>query len=492
MNLLDVLRDTARQQPDRLAFIDQRAGERCTYGTLLRRIDASAEALAQSGVSGGQCVGLHCPSGLSYVVWAYAIWSRGATLVPVPVELPRPEIMHICKGIRVDMVISVAHAASSVRSRPAFAEATQSTRLNDDTFIYRLVKVGQHPPQFADINAAFVRFTSGTTANRKGVVLSHETVLERIHAANATLRIGPDDTIVWVLSMSYHFTVTIVGYLSFGACIVQCDNFFGKTLVEAVTANDATVIYASPAHFAMLALVSGTTMLPTLRLAISTTGPLKQETAERFLRRFGVPISQAYGIIEVGLPCINTDAAAEKPLAVGRPLPAYALRLRDVGLGAELRAIDVRGVGMLDAYYEPWQAQDTLLDDGWFATGDLGYCDGDGYLYVVDRSNAVINVAGMKAFPQEIEVALEQCPGISQAFVYGVPHSSLSEVPVADVVVDPFYPLRVTEQDLYAFCVQRLARHKVPVSFRFVTDLPRTASGKLRRRTPLGVGGIST
>src|SRR5262249_36486471 len=152
------------------------------------------------------------------------------------------------------------------------------------------------PPGFASIPSAFVRFTSGTTAAAKGVVLSHETIHERISAANEVLQLGPHDRVVWLLSMAYHFAVSIVAYLSFGAGIILLPHHFAQAILTAGRRHKGTMIYGSPTHFAWLASAPAPDPWPELRLAISTTATLDRATADRFHAQFGVPVAQALGI----------------------------------------------------------------------------------------------------------------------------------------------------------------------------------------------------
>src|SRR5262249_58449015 len=126
-------------------------------------------------------------------------------------------------------------------------------------------------------------------------------------------------------------------------------------------------------------------------------------TARRFHGRFGLPIMQALGIIEVGLPFINIDFAGDRSEAVGRVLPAYELRLEETGLADGFREILLRGPGFLDAYYDPWQPRSAILREGWFHTGDVAEADADGCLHLRGRLKDVINILGMKFFPQEVE-----------------------------------------------------------------------------------------
>ena len=218
--------------------------------------------------------------------------------------------------------------------------------------------------------------------------------------------------------MSYHFAVTIVGYLSLGAAIVLPPNHFARAISDATCRHSATLIYGSPAHYAWLAECEPPTALPSLRLRISTTAALDPRAAEKFYRRFNLPVTQALGIIEVGLPFINVDFAVGRNSAVGRVLPAYRLQMADVGLGDGFKEILLGGGGFLDAYYRPWRdGAAEIMPDGWFHTGDVGELDADGCLFLRGRTKDVISVLGMKFFPQEVEAVLLSHPAVQGACV---------------------------------------------------------------------------
>src|SRR5262249_43436836 len=149
-----------------------------------------------------------------------------------------------------------------------------------------------HPPGFREINSAFIRFTSGTTSASRGVVLSHESIADRIEAANEVLHIGPGDRVIWLLSMSHHFAVSIVSYLSFGAAIVLPPHPFAPAILSSIRQHRGTLIYGAPAHYALLAGAEQPGPLPGLRLALSTATALDLPTARKFQQRFGLPVAQ--------------------------------------------------------------------------------------------------------------------------------------------------------------------------------------------------------
>jgi len=220
-----------------------------------------------------------------------------------------------------------------------------------------------------------------------------------------------------------------------------------------------------------------------LRLAIVTTAALDPAVAEAFYQRFQIPLNETYGIIEVGLPCMNLDKPREKRGSVGKLLPAYEARLHTIDQAAGLGEIQLRGKGLIDAYYEPWQERHEILqkNGGWFATGDLGEIDEEAYLHIRGRSKEVISVGGMKFFPQTVEAVLESHPAIQEACVFRYPDERLGEIPHAHVVKTPGIDELPSPKDITAFCAEHLAEHKIPAQITFVDRLLRTASGKLIR-----------
>jgi long-chain acyl-CoA synthetase len=234
-------------------------------------------------------------------------------------------------------------------------------------------------------------------------------------------------------------------------------------------------------HLALLADSPVAAPLP-LRLAISTTSSLDGRIAEVFSQRCGLPISQALGIIEIGLPCINVNFAADHPGSIGSVLPAYELRLDDVGLGPQMREILFRGPGFLDAYYHPWQTREAIMPDGWFRTGDVGYLDDSRCLFLRGRSTDVINVMGMKFFPQEVESVLASHPQVLAASVFSRADERWGEAAHARVVARSRLPDDDLEDNLRQFCLVHLASYKVPQRIEIVASLPKTASGKVLHR----------
>ncbi|QTA86287.1 class I adenylate-forming enzyme family protein [Desulfonema magnum] len=478
LNLAECFFQKAEQQADHPLILGPGAEDRTSYSEFREEIRLLAKRLRDAGVGRGSNIGLHYRGGRDYIAFVYAIWNCGACVTPLPLELTVPEKRQIFQHIHMDGVISGANILDQIRAsvRPAILSLTrQAVFAKVDT-------VCEAPSHLADINPAFIRFTSGTTGDAKGVVLSHRSIYERIHAANQVLQISENDRILWLLSMDYHFAVSIVAYLMFGAGIILPKNSFGVTLLTAASDHRATFIYGSPIHYSLMTQDdTGALLPPELRLAIVTTTALRSEIADAFYKRFGRILNETYGIIELGLPAINVSHLKEKQGSVGRMVPGYELRL-DCLQGQEQGEITIRGKGVLDAYYFPWQSRDAILrqNDGWFRTGDIGRLDADGFLYIVGRIKEMISIGGLKFFPEEVESVLENHPAIHAACVFAVQERQWGMSAMAYLVLAEG---RATPDDneLIAYCKKYLTRHKIPGRFQWVDHLTYTASGKKNR-----------
>ena len=441
-------------------------GSALTYGTLLERTSAAAAWLKcclgfqQDGVSR---VGLACANGVDYIVLALAILKAGGCLVPLADELTAAEKVQIIE--RTGLCGIVVGKADGPEWIPC-----ETVRMGNEA-------------EFSALGPAFIRFSSGTTGKSKGVVLSHAKLRERIVAANAGLEIGPSDRVLWMLPMAHHFAVSIVLYLYYGACTVLGKSHLAAEVLKTAEATRATVIYGAPFHYSLLATDLGGYEWPDLRLAVVTAAPLSEEIARKFCQRFGKPLVQGLGIIEIGLPLLNTGGAAESPTAVGRPQPGFEVELRDeegipVARGS-IGELWIKGPGMFDAYLSPWQTVEEICSEGWFATGDLATSDAEDRISLKGRTKSVMNVSGMKVFPEEVEAILEKHPAVKRSRVAGFPHAMLGTVPVAEVILQAGATLN--SRELIDWCRESLSIYKVPVRVAFVEELPLTASGKVRR-----------
>jgi long-chain acyl-CoA synthetase len=474
INIVDVIRrETAAHQANS-AVVDGNIV--LSYEQLFSAVDRVAGELAGRGIGRRHRVAFLCEDCADYVIGCLALLQLGAVIVPVSPSLMGDELKALLDRMDADYLMR------EISTDPAAGgDRLESCGFVARSFILsRLVSRNEFPAEYAELNPAFIRFSSGTTGDCKGVLLSHQTILDRTDAADQGLRITSRDTVVWVLSMSFHFVVTILLYLRRGASVVICRQPFPESFLQAARHRAGTVFYAAPFHYHVLATSPHVPAgcLSAVRLAVSTAMKLTDETAAAFRAKFGFDLVEAYGIIEVGLPFINAGPASTRG-AVGHAQPGFEIRIDQPdadGAGVVL----IRGPGMFDAYVSPWRSRREALVDGWFNTGDIGRLDAQGCLTLLAREKNVINFVGMKIFPYEVEAVVTSHPAVQECRVTGVPHSQFGQMPVAEVVLKPgAVPPEAGE--LRRYCFERLAPHKVPKDIRFVEALERTASGKVKR-----------
>ena len=480
MNLAELVVSSARIHARRPAVSDVRSGHCLTYADLGREVERVAAFLIRQGVEPGQRIGLLASNTTASLPAAFGLLTTGACLIPVGASHTPAEIAQIMRDVEVNGCLAWPKADPL----PGSADRATLSGGECDGFTFQWIARGAEGPEALDrLNPAFIRFTSGTTATRKGVMLSHEATAARVEASDRVLRFNDADRILWVLPLAYHFAVTIVAYVRAGAHILLCSDTFPGSVVDSIRRLDATVFYASPLHFERMSNLAPTGPLDSLRLALSTSAPITPAVMERFASMYGVPVGQAYGIIEAGLPCINRGTDGLPAGSVGRVVPGYEVAVfSDEGHrlpSGTPGEVGVRGEGLFSAYYAPWVLREHMSRDGWFLTGDIGWLENDDALFLQGRKKAVIFVAGLKFFPEEVEACINEFPGVKESRVFGTPHAHLGQVPQAEVVLDTPRP---DLDALRAHCARALSPYKVPLQFTVVEAIARTPGGKILRR----------
>lgn len=451
MNIVDIIRSETASLPEGKIAV-RSDEETLSYAALFERVDAAANRLNELGVQPLDRIGLAFPDSADYIILSLAVLSNGAVLIPVS-PTASPDV--------VNELLDETSAHGLIQPEP-------------DGFRYeRRVPKVELPAEYTHLEPAFIRFSSGTTSASKGVLLSHPEIEARTATADQALQITPEDTVVWLLSMSFHFVVTILLFLRRGATINLCSETFPYSFLSGVE-RGGTFIYGTPFHYRALVENSsiGADALSGIRMAVSTAMQLTDQTAHDFQDKFRFALSEAYGLIEVGLPFVNTRGGTG---SLGQALPGVEIRIHEAdeeGVGE----VWLRGPGMYSAYLKPWRRR---AAGEWFATGDVGRLDDSGALQLLGRVKNLINFAGMKIFPYEVEAVLGRCEGVEAALVYAEPHARYGQLPCARVVAPG-----VSEEVLRCFCYEHLESYKVPKKFELVMQLERTGSGKIKRDNP--------
>jgi long-chain acyl-CoA synthetase len=452
VDILTIIRHKSETRPDQTAFSSTEDDDNVTYRELMAGADKVAAGLIERGCRKGERCGLIVADGADFLVSALGILAAGLCLVPIATFLPEEEQDFVIKAAGLHWLLQ----RNSRLFRFPFAQPVD----------------GQHDEEFRACNPAYIRFTSGTTGRRKGILLGQKAIIDRLDSANAVLQIESTDRIWFALPMADHFIVSILLYLSRGATVLG----LSKRENWRATAERylPTVTYGSPDFYQALT-DSDVGALDSLRLAISTTVPLPAQLAVDFARRFHKNLNPALGVIEVGLLTINTRT--DKIGSVGLPMPAYDVTLveengKPVNPG-EIGELQVKGPGLLNAYLAPWRPVSLLLKPYGYPTGDYAWVDADGYLFLAGREKNRLQISGVQFFCEEVESILNTLPGIEESRVF---LDSTSQTLSAEVVGSPGPTEQLTE-----LLLQKIDARKVPRRFQIVQNLPRTPNGKLRR-----------
>ena len=476
MNIVDTIKKETSNFLTKDALVE--GEDRISYGDLLAAVETIASELKASGIQPAQRVAFLCEDSIDYVIVSLAILSISAVIVPISPSISWDEIDAVLKKIDVNFFLFDRAVYSREGARPAFFGGL----CRKDFLLYARKAREELPGDYYQMNPAFIRFSSGTTGASKGVLISHDSIIERTDAADKVFKMTPDDIVIWILSMSFHFVVTILLFLRRATTIVLCGNAFPESLLAGLRDHQGSFIYASPFHYHILSHSNmfSPELFSHIRLAVTTAMQMPLSGARDFFEKFAFELTEAYGIIEVGLPFINFSEDRSERGSVGTILPDYQIKLINAdkeGVGE----VYLKGKGMFDAYFSPWQGREEAIPDGWFHTGDLGKLDRDGFLFLVGREKNVINCAGMKIFPYEVESILNQHPAIKESLVYGVDHPQYGQLPNARLVLKKLKETDYSLDELRRFCYQNLASYKVPKEFHFASRLEKTASGKLKR-----------
>jgi long-chain acyl-CoA synthetase len=449
------------------AVIDN--GLEISYTALFKQVDDCAELLRQAGVLPHARIAFIAENSARYVILSLAVLSIDAVIVPISVNTSAPEQEAIYANLEINFLLTGSRHPQHGK------QITPEWYLTDLNRELRPIELAHGR------RAAFIRFSSGTTAASKGVILSHQAIAERTAACTGLL-IGEGGKVLWVLDMAFHFIVTIILFLRRRAALVLCPPPVETAMITLLRQYEINLLYATPYHYRLLLQSPDCVKsdLAAVQMAVSTAMRLEPADAERFTQKFGIALSQAYGIIEVGLPAVNNSCSSAKIASVGKLQPAYELKLHQPD-SSGTGEIWLRGPGMFDAYFAPFRLRTGICPDGWFNTGDLGYLDQEGYLFIAGRTKQLINFMGMKIFPESVETVINQYPLVAESRVFGKKFSA-GEYPAAELVLNPGGELNDVElMRLRRYLFAALAGYAVPKEFSVVPALPRTASGKIIR-----------
>jgi len=333
---------------------------------------------------------------------------------------------------------------------------------------------------------AAILYTSGTTGRSKGAMISHRNLASNADVLHRYWGFGPADVLVHMLPLFHVHGLFVACH-----CVLMngtAMRFHAKFDAARALADfrESTVFMGVPTFYTRLLAEAGLDReaCAKMRLFISGSAPLLAETHLEFERRTGARILERYGMTETGMLTSNPLQGERRAGTVGLPLPGTDVRVvDDAGVTCkpgDIGHIQVRGPNVLSGYWRlPEKNKEEFTPDGFFKTGDVGLFSQDGYLSIVGRSKDLIITGGYNVYPKEVELALDELPGVQESAVVGVPHPDFGEAVTAVVVAKP--GARPVEAELIAALKQRLANFKVPKRVHLVDELPRNTMGKVQK-----------
>ncbi len=476
LNVYQSLATGSAKWPNNIAVFDEYGS--LTFAELHQQTEQLKNKLITHGIKSNQGIGLLIKNNRYFLIGLYAGIGCGAVVMPIATQQKTEEINKAITEAKLHYLLS-----DRIDLYADKKEALEINLFQQSVFISSAGKAPEEKTVDFIHHPAVMRFTSGTTGEAKCVVLSHKSVIERIEAANEGLKLNETDRVVWVLPMAYHFIVSIMLYVRYGVGIIICNDFLAESILENIRQHKGTLLYASPMHIRLLATHPKETSVTSLQRVISTTTSISSAICEAFKLKYKLPVIQAFGIIEIGLPIINIDRSEDHPEAVGYSLPSYEINILDESLNplpsGEPGLLAIKGPGMFDGYLSPITLRDDVLKNGWFLTGDYATRSVDGLIEIKGRKKVVINVSGNKVFPTEVEEVINTYPGVVLSKVYGQPHALLGEVVVTDLILQNSSSF--SEDEFIMHCRQLLSSFKVPHRMNIVDHIEMTTSGKIKR-----------
>ncbi|WP_239156632.1 AMP-binding protein [Actinocatenispora thailandica] len=499
-NIADLVPRAAQARPDHVAL---RLGDtELTWSALADRVGAVAAALRARALTAGDRLVIALPNGIEWVVGYFA--AMRADLVPVPVnpgytgaELAR--LLTDC-GARILLGTPAVHDASAGIEVPYRFVVGGTHRLAEP--YQQLADAGRDAdapaPGRGGEDVAVLLYTSGTSGRPRAAMLSHRALLAngaqmgRLDPAP----VGVDDVVLLALPLFHAFGLGpgLHEVARYGATGVLVPRFDAEATLAEIDRYQVTTVLGVPAMFASWAAHGDLTdPLRSVRLAVSGAAPLPP-APRKALQDNGITLHEGYGLTEAA-PVVTSTLAAPtaKPGSVGRPLPGIELRLigadgeplteadseadENASPGTDPGEVVVRGDNLFSGYWP--NGADGPDPDGWWRTGDIGYLDADGDLFLVDRVDELILVSGFNVYPREVEAVLAAHPAVREAAVVGVPHPLTGQAVRGYVVPEP--GVAATEEELIAYCHRSLAHFKCPVAVEIVARLPHSATGKVRK-----------
>ena len=493
----EILSDAAARVPDKAAI--RMGGFERSFVALDRAANRVGNALCRAGYGKGHNVAILSPNRPEYAEIHFGAARSGAVLAHLSTRVSDGEIERIVAAADIELLLVDASLAGDVADLPASAPRLQrivvlggAAPAGTEPYEDFLSRASDEPPPVAVAprDPCLINFTGGTTGLPKGVVASHES--RAIGSVRARREFGlREDDVLCCSTPMFHIAGLLVwfqtGILN-GNTQVLMQGWDAEEFMRLVEDEGVTAAFLVPTQ--INAVIGhprfSAERLKGWRYCNFGGAPMPNALAERAMDALPhLEWVEQYGQSETGNLTVRPARFARSKMgSAGRAFSDVEIAIFDTGNRplppGEIGEVVTRGIHRMLGYYKDAEATaEILASDGWIRTGDVGYLDKDGFLFLVDRSKDMIVSGGENIYPSEIEDVLSQHPAVNECAVFGIPDDRWGEVPAAHVVLEA--DIRTEEETLIAFVADRIARHKRPRHIRFVDSMPRTPVGKIQK-----------
>jgi long-chain acyl-CoA synthetase len=514
----EMLRNAASHNPDGTAIVFSDFA--ANYAQLNDYVDRFANGLAELGLSKKDRVALYLPNTPQFVVSYYGILRLGAVVVACSPLYKERELLHQLEDSEAKAIICLTSNYETVKkalkdSTPrtvvvadpqdfkpkAKNESGRSESPDTGTVIRfrKMLRANASRPIDVEVDPsrdiALLQYTGGTTGTPKGAVITHRNLVVNAVQFATWLGFRHDDVHLAALPLFhiYGMTTSMNAPIYSASKIVLMPKFEVTQLFETVDRHKPTVFCGVPTMYT--ALVNHPEVknhdLRSIRVCISGAAPLPGEVQRKFEQITGGRLVEGYGLSETSpVTHVNPldDPGKNRVGSIGIPIFDTEAKIVDLETGEkdlsvnEFGELVIRGPQVMSGYWRRIEETADALRNGWVHTGDIARVDADGYFYIVDRKKDMINVSGLKVYPREVEEVLYENPKVAEACVVGVQDPYRGERVKAYIVLKANAAKKATPDEMIQFCKERIADYKVPSEVEFISQMPKTAAGKILRR----------
>jgi len=491
MSIAEAFGKTFRKFPGKMS-IDFN-GRQVSFSDLDATTNRIANRLMELGVEKGDRVAQYVPNSLELIYNTVSSFKLGAIVVPMNVAFKEREIAYFLQDSGAKAIVTdrarLPVLENVLEELPSLEHVIVVDRDAGDYIPFsELVHHDNDETPDVDIDdedGAIIFYTSGTTGRPKGALLTQRSVTSNLQALREAWRWTEDDLFLLTLPM-FHIHglgVGLCGSIYTGCSTIVRSKFDAADVLNTIQNRKVTLFMGVPTmYFRMLEVPDcGKFDVSSMRLFTSGSAPLSKELFAKIHETFGHRILERAGMSESMMNYSNPYDEQRRPGTVGFPLPGVEARIvdknfNDVQVNAEGEIV-IRGPNLLKEYWRNEEATRKAFENGWFRTGDICKRDEDGYICIVGRSKDIIISGGVNLYPREIEEVVESIPAVKEAAVVGVPDEEFGESVKACIVLEDGAEL--SEEEVIAYCRERMASFKKPKHVEFLDALPKNAMGKI-------------